>query len=209
MTCTFQTSNVDLSQGYLRLQLTETAGSSATSTGAEIRSVDLYGYGTYVVNWRAASTAAALADTGSSVSGCDSSPFMFVNNSQTEIDMPEIECNHPTIAEWTTWNTLASHQATTTTFSGWDQGIHQTKMVWSATSVQFYIDGVLEQTHSTVVPTAPAYFMFSIFGTNSTAFGGTATSGNRYMYITQASFTPPGQPLPPEPPSNLQPVITK
>ena len=37
---------------------------------------------------------------------------------------------------------------------------------WSATKIDFYIDGILVSTHTQNIPTAPANILMSIFGTN-------------------------------------------
>ena len=56
---TLSAEHVDLSTGMLRLTLTQkVSGALATSVGAEIRSKELFGYGTYVWVARAASSSA-------------------------------------------------------------------------------------------------------------------------------------------------------
>ena len=84
---TLSEANVDLSTGMLRLKLTQAvSGALATSTGAEIRSRQLFGYGTYVWVERAASTSATPHGPGSAVSGTVTDVFNFIDDSKTEID---------------------------------------------------------------------------------------------------------------------------
>jgi hypothetical protein len=68
-TGTLSAEHVDLSTGMLRLKLTQSvSGGLATSTGAEIRSKQLFGYGTYVWVARAASTSDTPRGAGAAVS---------------------------------------------------------------------------------------------------------------------------------------------
>ena len=56
---------------------------------------------------------------------------------------------------------------------------------------QCYVDGKWIVDHTTNVPTAPAYFRINHWGTNSTGWGGLATTGvTRYLYVTHASYSP-------------------
>jgi endo-1,3-1,4-beta-glycanase ExoK len=91
----FIPSNVDLSKGLLCLKLQQQQGSSGViSIGGQIQSLETFGYGTYEWTMRASSTSATPNGSGLVVSGQISSGFIFVNNSQTEIDF-EIEGQTP------------------------------------------------------------------------------------------------------------------
>jgi len=47
--------------------------------------------------------------------------------------------------------------------SEWNPNVDsELKIVWSASSVQFYINGILINTHTTRVPNAPMQFLFEI-----------------------------------------------
>lgn len=191
-TGTFSAGNVDMSQGVLALKVTQSGAAPVLSTGAEVRSVNLYGYGTYECTMRASSTAVTPAGAGVVTSGQVSSCFTFVNNSQTENDYPEIEGQSPTTLEWTNWSGLAAKQASSTAagFNPQD-GFHVYKTVWAPGQITYYVDGVLVDTHTQNVPVAPAYILFNHWGTNSASFGGTATVGTtRWMYISKFQLTP-------------------
>ena len=46
------------------------------------------------------------------------------------------------------------------------------------------------RTHSSAVPSTPAPFLFNMWGTNDSSWGGTASPGpTRYMYISNFSYT--------------------
>lgn len=167
-------------------------GSPVNSVGAEIRTQQRLGYGTYRYTFRASSTAATPTGTGVPVSGQVSSGFQFFNNSQTEIDSPEIEGQSPNLLEWTNFSGVSNSQATTTTpgFAP-DQAQHTYTNTWSPGSVVFSVDGTPVSTHTLNVPIIPAFALFNHWGTNTSSFGGVATVGtNRTLYASNFSFTP-------------------
>src|ERR1700690_2293611 len=112
--------HVDLSAGMLRLKLTQNvSGALATSTGAEIRSKQLFGYGTYGWVARAASTSATPRGAGSAVSGTVFDVFNFINDSETEIDF-EYQGQSPSILEMKNYSTVSHSQSTSTPAPGAD-----------------------------------------------------------------------------------------
>jgi endo-1,3-1,4-beta-glycanase ExoK len=189
---TLNATHVDLSTGMLRLTLKQTvSGKLATSTGAEIRSKKLFGYGTYVWIARAASTAETPNGSGSAVSGTVTDFFNFINDSETEIDF-EYQGQSPGTLEMTNFSTVSKSEATTTPVAGGESGFHEYKYVWSAGKIEFYVDGKPVSTHTQHIPSAPAAVLINLWGTNSTSFGGVATSGvTRYLYVSSFSYTAP------------------
>jgi hypothetical protein len=87
----FVPSYLDFSSGMLRIKVTQTYTSTGAvaSVGGELQSTKILGFGTYEWVIRASSTSSTLTGSGVAVSGQISSGFVFVNNSQTEIDNPE------------------------------------------------------------------------------------------------------------------------
>jgi endo-1,3-1,4-beta-glycanase ExoK len=188
----FRPANVDTSQGLLRLKLTQVRNSngSISSTGGEIQSRQRFGYGTYVWVMRAASTASSYLNGGSTASGSVSASFMFYNNSQTEIDAPEIEGQHPNTVWDTNWLTTSHKQSTACTVYGTANGFFVYKMVWAPSKITYYVNGTLCGTHTSYIPSAPAYIMINLWGTNSTGWGGLASPGvTRYMYVRSVSYS--------------------
>jgi IPT/TIG domain-containing protein/glycosyl hydrolase family 16 len=191
---TFIPSYLDFSTGMLRIKVTQTYNSSGgiASVGGELQSKNALGFGTYEWVMRASSTSSTPTGSGYTVSGQISSGFVFINNSQTEIDSPEIEGQNPGTLWWTSWAGLAQKQSTSTQapFAP-ENGLHSYKCVWTKTSIKFYVDGVLVSTHTGVVPQTPAYAMINHWGTNSTGWGGLATPNiTRYMFVRSFSFVP-------------------
>jgi endo-1,3-1,4-beta-glycanase ExoK len=200
----FSTANVDLSQGVLALKLTQTGSAPVSSVGAEVRSVNTYGYGTYEWVMRASSTSATPNGSGNVVSGQISSGFTFINNSQTEIDSPEIEGQFPNMLEWTNWTSTTTKQYSSTTLNAPHAAFHSYKFVWQPGRIDFYVDGALVTTHTQNVPSAPAYILMNHWGTNSSSFGGTATVGTtRWLYFSKFAYTPLG----PAPPTGLTATV--
>jgi beta-glucanase (GH16 family) len=192
----FSPDNIDLSGGSLRLELRQPT--PGTSTGAEITSLLRFGYGTYQFSMRAGSTSPSSSGTGTTESGQISSTFIIHNppptyDSVTEIDAPEIEglsARHDDI-EWTVWKNSNATDPTPEykVLTNPEDAFHVYKFVWSATSIKFYIDGVLKSTCTSGIPTVAAVIDINFYGTNDTLWGGLATVGvTRYMYINSVKF---------------------
>ena len=188
---TLSADHVDLSTGMLRLKLTQNiSGGLATSVGSEIRSKQLFGYGTYVWIARAASTSATPHGTGSAVSGTVTDVFNFIDDSKTEIDF-EYQGQTPSTLEMTNYSTVSHNQSTSTPVPGADSSFHEYKYVWTAAKIEFYVDGNLVSTHTEHIPSAPAAILINLWGTNSKSFGGVATDGaTSYLYVSSVSYTP-------------------
>ena len=125
---TLSADHVDLSTGMLRLKLTQNvSGALATSTGAEIRSKQLFGYGTYVWVARAASTSATPRGAGSAVSGTVTDVFNFINDSETEIDF-EYQGQSPSTLEMTNYSTVSHSQSTSTPVPGRGQQLSRVQV---------------------------------------------------------------------------------
>jgi hypothetical protein len=199
----------------LRIKVTQTYTSTGaiSSVGGELQSKEALGFGAYEWVIRASSTSSTPTGSGVAVSGQISSGFVFVNKSQTEIDSPEIEGQNPGTLWWTTWAGLTTKQSTSTQAAfAPEAGFHSYKCVWTPTSINFYVDGVLVSTHTGVVPQTPAFAMINHWGTNSTGWGGLATPNiTRYMFVRSFSFIPLSQlntNPPPPPPGNPAPTVS-
>ena len=193
---TFSSSNVNLSPGMLGLRLDQTcAQSGCTSIGAEVRTVARYGYGTY--SWTA-----KVANVSGTVNGL----FLYFGGtntapSYTEIDF-EVEGQSPGLLELTSWldPTPPGMLTTTQPETGMDTAFHTYMLIWQAGQIDYYFDGSLVSTHTTNVPTNPAYAHMNIWGTNSVDYGGPGTDGTRWLWIKKFSYSPSTV----APPSNLQ-----
>jgi endo-1,3-1,4-beta-glycanase ExoK len=196
--------NVSISNGILKLTLTQQAGtvdgqSGVISYGALVYSVKKCGYGTYEWRMKMSSTAANATDQGTAVSGSVSAGFNYVNNSETEIDF-EFSALDPGVLWLVNWlNTNPRRDPTGametyTPVMPFDSvgGFHTYTFVWQPGKITYYIDGQWRAEHTTNVPSAPAYFMINHWGTNGPYWGGPATLGvTRYAYIDRVGYTPP------------------
>jgi beta-glucanase (GH16 family) len=191
---TLSAEHVDLSTGMLRLKLTQSgSGALATSTGAEIRSKQLFGYGTYVWVARSASTSTTPRGPGSAVSGTVFDVFNFINDSETEIDF-EYQGQSPATLEMTNYSTVSHSQSTSVPVPGADSSFHEYKFVWSEKKIEFFLDDRLVSTHTEHVPSAPAAVLINLWGTNSASFGGVATPGaTSYLYVSSFSYAAPAR----------------
>jgi endo-1,3-1,4-beta-glycanase ExoK len=187
----FVPSNVDMSKGMLCLKLQQTQGSSGVlSVGGEIQSLTTYSYGTYEWVMRTSSTSSTPTGAGKAVSGQISAGFSFVNNSETEIDF-EIEGQNPNTIWMTNWISTSQKQYSSIFLASPDASFHRYKFVWVPGKIDYYIDGVLVATHTSNVPSAPAYILINHWGTNSTGWGGVATINiERYLYVSSFTYTP-------------------
>lgn len=192
----FDPANVSLSQGLLQLRVIQSQGpDGVTSSGGEIQSKRVFGYGTYEFTMRMGSTSSTPDGPGKPVSGSVSAGFNFVNNSQTEIDI-EFTGNDPGNVHETTWINPDPVKAPTIKESsafgmaGLADGFHTYGFVWYPGHVEWYLDGKLVAVHKKNVPTTPAHIILNHWGTNSDSWGGKATAGSRYMYVKKVRFTP-------------------
>src|SRR6059058_6333715 len=145
----------------LCLKLQQQQGNSGVmSVGGQLQSLTTYGYGTYEWVMRASSTSSTPAGAGAVVSGQISAGFNFVNNSQTEIDF-EIEGQHPDTVWMTNWISTSKKQYSSVFLASPEAGFHHYKFVWVPGKIDYYIDGVLVSTHTSNLPSAPAYIMMN------------------------------------------------
>jgi beta-glucanase (GH16 family) len=196
----------DTAGSYLRLLLSQEFGTVDTnpagvlSHGAIVYSKSKYGYGTYEWRMRMSSTSPTPTGDGDSVSGSVSAGFVYVNNSQTEIDfefsaIPE-DANTLYMVNWLNPHphrapTDAERTYDTFDISDISAAFHDYKFVWQAGIITFYVDDVAQATHTTNVPSAPAYFMINHWGTDSGGWGGSASTGvSRYFYVDWVQYTP-------------------
>jgi beta-glucanase (GH16 family) len=202
---TFDPNNVAVVKpGVLRLTLTQVATTingtpGVTSYGGSLRTKQVCGYGTYT--WKMKMSSTALCEdsscAGQPVSGSVSAGFIYVNNSQTEIDF-EFQGQNPGDIYLVNWlnpkpqrDPSSRYETSTAYASNPIDGQHTYQFVWQRGRIDYYVDGVLAATHTTNVPSAAAYFIMNHWGTNSTNWGGTATTSTaRYMYVTYASYAP-------------------
>lgn len=192
----FTPANVSVSGGYLVLTLTQqtgTVGSNANgiiSYGGQVRTRHTYGYGTYTWTMRMSSTSDAPTGVGSAVSGSVSAGFIYVNNSQTEIDF-EFPGDTLDLLYMVNWQTTANEIFTTATGLNVASTFHTYKFVWQPGIITYYVDGTVAGIHTTDVPSAPAYFMMNHWGTDSANWGGQASPGvTSYFYIDSVSYSP-------------------
>ena len=217
----YQEDHVSLVEGannnkYLRLLLTQESGpvdenpNGVISRGALLYSINKYGYGTYEWRMRLSSTNPNPEDPffGSSTSGSVSAGFIYVNNSETEIDFEfaghVVEDENTQNGEslymvnWNNQDPSSNPRGNESTFHvvsvvGLNREFHIYKFVWEKNGITFYVDGVPQLIHRTNVPSAPAHFMINHWGTNRPGgFGGTATVAvERYFYVDWVKYTPP------------------
>ena len=176
---TFDPKNVSVG-AELVLSLTQTQqGSQILSSGSEVMTKQTFTYGTFEFTSRVANV----------LSGSDSSGFLYASNSATEIDMEQVG-NKPDAVDCTNWKGVSNFQDTEVT--GFNQGnTHDFKIVWRSTYVDWYVDGQLVVHHTQAVPSTAAPFLFNMWGTNKSSWGGVATIGpTRYMYISNFKYTP-------------------
>ncbi|HEX9764572.1 MAG TPA: glycoside hydrolase family 16 protein [Candidatus Acidoferrales bacterium] len=200
----YDAENVTIQSGYLILKLWQEPGDvdgnpdGVISHGAHVTTKQKYGYGTYEWRMRMSSTATSPTGAGDPVSGSVSAGFSYVNNSETEIDY-EFGAHLPDTLYMVNWyNTdpatgpFDEHVTyTALPLPDVSDAFHTYKFVWEPGRITFYVDDVLQATHTTDVPSAPALFMINHWGTNNPFWGGPATFGvDRYFYIDWARFTP-------------------
>lgn len=195
---------------YLRLLLTQEVGpvdenpTGVISRGALLYTKEKYGYGTYEWRMRMSSTALSPAEQGVTTSGNVSAGFIFVNNSETEIDFEfsghTLGSSYPETLYMVNWNNKepstgpTDHEftSTVTMVPGLNQEFKTYQFEWKPDGITFSVDGIPQVIHRTDISQAPAHFMINHWGTNNPdEFGGKATIGvERYSYVDWVKFTP-------------------
>lgn len=187
----FKMDNVEVVNGHLRLRLDQFNNEDGKlSLGAEVGSVEEFGYGTYEFRMRASTTSPTPNGAGEAVSGAVSAAFVYAPAAITEIDV-EFESNRPGVTHFLSWwGETRKNQHTEKKLNGVDQ-FHVYKFVWTEAGVEFYRDDVLVSTHKRVVPSTPGRMLFNHWGTHSDWWGGFASPGvTRYVYVDWFQFTP-------------------
>jgi beta-glucanase (GH16 family) len=174
------------------------------SRGALLYRQETYGYGTYAWRMRMSSTALSPSEPGVPVAGTVSAGFIFVNNSETEIDFEfsgqTVATPFPETLYMVNWNNQdpstgpTDHEftSTVTTVPGINQEFKTYQFEWKQDGITFSVDGIPQVIHRTDMPQAPAYFMINHWGADRPdGFGGKATIGvERYLYVDWVKYTP-------------------
>lgn len=194
----FSADHVSIRDNCLCLKLTQEISSSnvAKSTGAEVATVRKFQYGTFEFDMRASSTAAGSKDRGAPVSGSITGAFVYHDKAITEIDV-EIEGNaRHSLTQFTSWvgeRNANQNSKVPPSAAGVlpHDAFFKYAFVWTPSGVDFYRDGVLVATHTTVVPTESASIMLNHWGTNLIGWGGSATANvPRYMWVRGVKYWP-------------------
>jgi hypothetical protein len=189
--------------------------SVTVSNGAEILSNQTFGYGTFEFCARFGSSSSTPNGSGSAVSGGVSSTFLISNNNSgtsgyVELDVPEVEGQHATWAEYDTWynsdssgNTEPEGGNFVSQGAGADSylvvpslvtGFNYYGIVWAAGKISYYLNGVLQGANTSNIPApgtggdVPAIDI-NHYGCNSSGWGGAATVGTpRYFYVQSVKY---------------------
>jgi beta-glucanase (GH16 family) len=200
----YDPAHVSIENGYLKIELTQETGLVDKSYGTISHGGLVYtkmtcGYGTYQWTMRMSSTSDTPDGLGAWESGSVSAGFLYVNNSETEIDF-EYSALSPQYVWAVNWHNTKTRRDPTSAMETADAfpvpdataTFHTYKFVWAPGVITFYRDGNWVATHTTNVPSAAAYFMINHWGTDSPYWGGYATVGTpRYFYVDSVSYTPP------------------
>ena len=209
---TFDEANVEVlrSTGVLSLQLSITSDSfGLRSSGGLVYTRNKYGFGTYEWCARMSSTSETPTGKGVPLSGGVSAGFIYVNNSETEIDFEQAYADDGFGSSrlWlymANWRNLKPWYTALPADPYLDDpnrpppyaGFKLYRFVWARNYIDFYVDGELLATHTTNVPKAAAHVIMNHWGTNSPWFGGEAVDGVRYFYVDWVRHSPPGAAVP-------------
>jgi hypothetical protein len=188
----FRASNVAVPDGVASLSMKQEVHpfDRVVSLGSEVKSKEKYSFGIYGFTLRMASTAEHVSDQGDPVSGNVSGAFLYVNDSETEIDFEALG-SEPGFVYLTSWRGEQARQQTKVSVPDAASVFHRYELVWKPESIEWYIDGQIVATHTKVVPSAPAYIEVNHWGSNR-HWGGKATADRRtYLYVKDVTYTPP------------------
>lgn len=204
----FDRDNVTIKNGILSLKLNLTFPSSSgpwTSNGALVYTKEKYRYGTYEWCMRMSSTASSPTVPGTPVFGSVSAGFVYVNNSQTEIDFEQAAAKDSSgslywwlyMANWANLRLTYTQLKVTEIPENPNPPYAEFKTYkfdWKKEYVEFLVNGTKVAFHTQNVPRTAAYVLMNHWGTNSPdGFGGPAVAGERYFYVDWVRYTPPGR----------------
>lgn len=195
----FKPEHVTIRDGALCLKLTqiETPDGEIKSYGGEVTTKLKFGYGIYEFEVRASSTADTPNTSGDAISGSITGCFNYGPASVTEIDV-EVEglSARKNLTHMTSWrgesNPNQSTKVQPVSATALPHRVfHKYAFVWTKNKIEYFRNGVLVATHTTVVPSQAAPMMFNHWGTNNPNWGGVSTPGvDRYMYVKNFKFVP-------------------
>lgn len=189
----FYRENVDLTQGALGLRMIQQRnqdGSSFTMQGAEVQSVEKYGFGVYTFVARMSSTATSPDGPGIAGNGQTSGMFVF-SAGRTEIDF-EQEGGKPEMMHQIMYHNghICSLDDAFVGASIYRQ-FHTYQFNWTPDRILWLIDGQQVSLQTRDVPQEPGYVMINHWGVAQGVWGGTAMLGTPlWMWIRSFSFTP-------------------
>lgn len=162
------------------------------SSGAEVTSVQSYGYGTYEYIIKPSSSSPTPTTGGNPITGSTSEISVYAAGTNLNFKVeakPELDLrNYIQLLASSAGGSTEVDAATAnpeTSFS-------TLKYIWSPGRVEFFVNGKLITVVTSNVPTTSGVIRFQHYGSNSTAIGGLATTGTeRTMYVSYAKFTPP------------------
>jgi Glycosyl hydrolases family 16 len=197
---TYVSSAIDFTQGMLRITVQQHATARGVeSLGGAIFSRELFGFGTYDFEMRMSSLSPTPHGNGTASTGAVSSGFIYYDKSESEIDLEFLGNEN---AMWvSTWRNPDPNldptplQRTTDKLvePGLATRFRQYSLVWTAKTVDVYIDGTRVAHQTEHVPHTPAHIILQHRGTNSDKWGGVAAVGvERYFFVRSVKFTPLG-----------------
>jgi beta-glucanase (GH16 family) len=134
-----------------------------------------------------------------------SAGFVYVNNSQTEIDFEQARAKDSsgTLQWWLYLTNFLNLKATSNAILAtalWSPPPPPTwvdfklyKFTWTRDYIDFFVNDQFLTRHSTNVPKASANVIINHWGTNNpNGFGGPADLGERFLYVDWVRYAPPG-----------------
>jgi len=197
--CYLVPENVIVRDGYLAIRLIQEQGQvddnpdGTISYGGLIYTKLKYGYGIYEFHVRMSSTAVDPLRDGAPAPGSHSGPFIYEENSITEIAF-EFFGDKPDELNLLTWNnadrmdpiTVDDRTKSIVEIPGLSTQFHIMTFIWEPGRVSFYVDDVLEAVHTTNIPTRPARIMLYHCGYSCCPTIGV----ERYFFVDKVRYLP-------------------
>ena len=196
----FDANNVAIgADGILRLRLS--ISNALQSSGALVYTKLTYAFGMYEWCARMSSTASSPTTSGELASGGVSAGFVYVNNSQTEIDFELARSGSFDwwlyMANWANRRlTSSAVKAESSAPNNFHAAFKIYKFVWTKDYIQFFVNDGDDRSlafHTANIPRTAAHVMVNHWGTNNpTGFGGPVdtTKPERYFYVDWVRYTP-------------------
>lgn len=155
---TWRKSNVQAGDGYVRLVLDHDGNphQNIPYSGAELRSLDFYGYGHYEVSMKAIKNDGVVSSFFTYTGPSDNNPWDEIDFEILGKDTTKVQLNYFT-------NGKGNHEFMVDLGFDAAEDFHRYAFEWHEDRIEWYVDGALIHTATQDIPTTPGKIMANVW----------------------------------------------